>query len=244
MCNDFTVNAMVHQKFFSAFVGRLVRLSWMRLVMGWAFSSRKYSRFHCDIQHCSIKKLQNHVTTTHIIFLSDKKYKIKLFTNRNVDSMQTFGLHRPTRFPLQPLHGSVLNRSVFQSTWLLWAHLGWTGTFTERWHFNRILELKVAVSFGLKWGKGPSKSLPAQVQKPRQVKSDQCCPPRLSEPQRNLRCSCLLISTFLVLLIGGAAMLLLSLNDHQTKTSTSWVFFRRLTHKFTRFIGKRALKGR
>lgn len=62
------------------------------------------------------------------------------------------GIH-PTRLPLQLHYGSVSNCKVFQSPWLLWAHLGWTDTFTERWHFNRIPEIKVAVSFGLKWEK-------------------------------------------------------------------------------------------
>lgn len=152
--------------------------------------------------------------------------------------MLTFRLYRdrthPTRSPLQLLYSSVLKCRVFRSSWLLWAHLRWTDTFTERWHFNRIPEIKVAVSFGLKWGKAhqnlylhkfksQDKSNPINVV-PHVFPSPKgifCAAVYWSEPSwyylwRATLCSS---SSWMIIRVRG-----------------TWLGF--LTHKFTRFIGK------
>lgn len=149
--------------------------------------------------------------------------------------MQTFRLCRdgthPTTHP-----SSVLNCSVFQSAWLLWAHLGWTDTYTERWHFNRILEIKVAVSFGLKWGKA-HQNLYLHKFKSHDKSNPINVVPHVFPSPNGISCAAVYWSWPSWYYLLEAALC----------SSSSWMIIRvrgtclgfgRLTHKFTRFIGK------
>lgn len=125
-----------------------------------------------------------------------------------------------------------LQRFPIQLTSLSSSRMDWH--IHERWHFNRIPEIKVAVSFGLKWGKA-HENLYLHKFKSQDKSNPINVVPHVFPSPKGISCAAVYWSEPSWYYLWRATLC----------SSSSWMIIRVrrtwlgfLTHKFTRFIGK------